>query len=998
MTNQYASKPAAQFVRRLLLLPVLLGAPAVALAQQTVRGTVTDEKNAALPGVTVRLKDGAAAVATAADGAYSIKTNGPADILVFSFVGTVAKEIAPGTQTSLNVTLLPDAQKLNDVVVIGYGTASRADITGAVTSIKSEEFNQGVLTTPAELLQGKVAGLNITKSGDPNQRPSVVLRGPSTIRTVNGGVTEPFYVIDGVPGASIDLLAPDDIATIDVLKDASSTAIYGTRAANGVIIITTKRAKPGQSRLTYSAYGALAKVSKKIDVLSGGELRQYLADNKTRPLTTPTDDDGSNTNWQDLIERTSYSTNHNLSFAGSANATDYGASVNYLKNNGALINTSLERLIYRGFINQRFFNNRLKLGVNIINSSTTQNDIPQGSTLPGMLFYLPTVSPYNPDGTYKENYTRTGSGPLNPLSLANNNTYITKDSKTLVNGLVQVDVLTGLKLTLSGSTQRAQTNYSSYLNSQSGLAVNLGGVARRAEYQNTNDVLEAYANYDRTLGLHSVQLLAGYSYQQDRTNDGFGITTQNFANNALGFNNLYLSNPSSLAQVAFDNNPISTLRLLSQYARAQYQYGDRYLAQVSLRRDGSSVFGVNNRYGYFPTAAVGWRIINEEFMRGRDLFSDLKLRAGYGVSGNSQGFDAFSAILIYGTPPGSSKYLNNGAISNVVNAVRNENPDLKWESTATANIGLDFGLFKNRITGSVDYYIKKTSDLIDDVLPVSSTEFQYTTYTANVGSMTNRGIEVALSVVPVQTGAFTWRSSLNFSHNTNRIDNLSTDRFTIPYIQTAQLGGKGQSGNYSQIVQPGSPLGTFKLWHYLGKNEQGVSTYQKADGSVTATQPLTTDMQEVGSAQPKLIYGWANNFTYKAFDLNFLVRGVYGNKILNATLAGLNNPADARLQNIPRFTLGESFNDINGYLISDRFLESGSYLRLDNATLGYTLRPHTQYVQALRFYVSSNNVFIITKYRGIDPEINIGGLTPGIDNQNFYPKTRTFTLGLSASF
>ncbi|MEJ7660175.1 MAG: TonB-dependent receptor [Hymenobacter sp.] len=326
-------------------------------------------------------------------------------------------------------------------------------------------------------------------------------------------------------------------------------------------------------------------------------------------------------------------------------------------------------------------------------------------------------------------------------------------------------------------------------------------------------------------------------------------------------------------------------------------------------------------------------------MRGLPVFSDLKLRAGYGVSGNSQGFDAFSAILIYGTPPGSSKYLNNGAISNVVNAVRNENPDLKWESTATTNIGLDFGLFKNRVTASVDYYIKKTSDLIDDVLPVSSTEFQYTTYTANVGRMTNRGIEVALSVVPVQTAAFTWRSSLNFSHNKNNIDNLSTDRFTIPYIQTAQLGGKGQSGNYSQIVQPGSPLGTFKLWHYLGKNDQGVSTYQKADGSVTATQPLTTDMQLAGSAQPTLIYGWANTFTYKGFDLNFLVRGVYGNKILNATLAGLNNPADARLQNIPRFTQGEAFTDINAYLISDRFLESGAYLRLDNATLGYTLRP-----------------------------------------------------------
>ncbi len=1000
MKNKYHPKRAlAAFgglPHKLILLLLLL--PALSFAQQTIRGTVADETAAGLPGVTVRLRNTSKAVATGPDGSYQIEASGPKDVLLFSFVGTVSKEVTVGVQTVINVTLAKDSKQLGDVVVIGYGTSSKQDLTGAVTSIKAADFNQGVLTTPAELLQGKVAGLNITKSGDPNQRPSVMLRGPSTIRTVNGGVTEPFYVIDGVPGASIDLLAPDDIATIDVLKDASSTAIYGTRAANGVIIITTKKAKSGQVRLTYSAYGAMANVSKKIDMLSGDELRQYLKDNGVKALTNPTDDDGSNTNWQSLVQRTSYSTNHNISFGASANNTDYGASANYLNNNGIMQRTSLERMIYRGYINQRFFNNRLKLGVNIVNSSTTQNDIAQGSVLPGMLFYLPTVSPYNPDGTYKENFTRTGSGPLNPLSLVNNNTYVTNNSKSLVNGLVQVDILEGLKFTLSGSTQKDQNNLNSYLNSQSGLAVNLGGVARRNEYLTTNDVVESYLNYDKVFGQHSFKLLAGYSYQQDRTNDGFGITTQNFANNALGYNNLYLSNPSSLAQVAFDNNPISTLRLESEYGRVQYQYADRYLMQASLRRDGSSAFGANNRYGYFPTVAAGWRIINEGFMRDQTLFSDLKLRTGYGVSGNSQGFDAFSAILIYGTPPGNSKYLNNGSISNVINAVRNENRDLKWESTATTNLGLDFGILHNRLSGSVDYYIKKTSGLIDDVLPVSSTEFQYTTYTANVGQMTNKGIEVALSAIPVQTASFTWRSSLTFSHNTNVVDNLSTDRFTIPYIRTALLGGKGQSGNYSQIVQPGSAVGTFLLWHYMGKNDAGVSTYQKADGSITATQPLTSDQQVVGNAQPKLIYGWNNSFFYKNFDLNFLVRGVYGNKILNATLATLNNPSDSKLQNIPRFTLGESFSDINGYLISDRFLEDGSYLRMDNATFGYTIKPGLQKVSSIRLYVSASNLFVITKYRGIDPEVNMGGLTPGIDNNNFYPKTRTFTLGLNASF
>jgi iron complex outermembrane receptor protein len=385
-------------------------------------------------------------------------------------------------------------------------------------------------------------------------------------------------------------------------------------------------------------------------------------------------------------------------------------------------------------------------------------------------------------------------------------------------------------------------------------------------------------------------------------------------------------------------------------------------------------------------------------MRKLDFISQLKLRAGYGVSGNSTGFNAFSALLIYGSPPGNAKIVYNGNITNAIGLVRNDDPDLKWESTATTNIGLDFGLLKDRISGSVDYYIKKTSDLIYDQYPVSATQYVVPQYIANVGKIKNTGVELVLTGTPLKTRDFTWKSSVNLAHNQNTVEQLSNSRFTIPYIQTAQLGGKGQSGNYSQIVQNGYALGTFKLWHYMGKNQNGVSTYSNSKDSVIATQPLTTDTRIVGNAQPSLVYGWSNSFYYKGFDLNFLVRGVLGNKILNATLAGLNNPTDSKLQNIPRFTLGESFKDINAYLISDRFLESGSYLRLDNATLGYTLKPHAQSIKSLRFYVSGNNLFVITKYRGTDPEINIGGLTPGIDNQNFYPKTRTYIIGVNASF
>jgi TonB-linked SusC/RagA family outer membrane protein len=980
-----------------LLLLLMLAISVCTFAQQqarVIKGKVTDESNGGLPGVTIRVKGTKSATSTNQDGNFSIQVNGPQDVLVFNMLGTLNREVTVGNNQNLNITLVTDSKQLKDVVVIGYGTSSKKDLTGAVTSVNAEEFNQGVMTSPAQLLQGKVAGLNVTKSGDPNAKPSTILRGPSTLR--EGAAQEPFYVIDGVPGASIDLLAPADIESIDILKDASSTAIYGSRAANGVIIVTTKRSKGGQSRLSYSGYGAVESVSRKYDMLSAPELRQYLKDNKQ--VLNPIDDDGSDTNWQKLLERTGYSQNHNLSYGGSGASSEYGASVNYFDNQGILKNTSLKRTIVRAYVNQRFFNDRLKLGLTITNSATTGNDIYQTQALSNMLFYLPTVSPFNANGTYKENYDRTGSGTRNPLSIVDNNSIKNVNNKTLINGMAQVNILSGLKFTASLSTQKDQNNSSSYLNSQSGLARGVSGQAIKADVLNKSEVIEGYFNYDKVFGQHSLKLLAGYSWQEDRTNDGFGVTTQGFSNDNLGANNIFLSNPSLLSQITFANSPISTLRLISFYGRAQYNYKEKYLLQASLRKDGSSAFGINSRWGLFPAVSAGWRIIGEDFMKSVPVISDLKLRAGYGKSGNSLGFDAFSALLVYGTPATSSKYLNNGVISNAIGPVRNENPDLKWESTATTNIGLDFGLFGNRVTGSVDYYIKKTSDLIYSEYAVSTTQFFLPTITANVGKIKNTGIELSLNALVVKTKDFSWNTSPNIAHNKNVVETLSDDFYKISYIQTAVLGGKGQSGNYSQIVQPGEALGTFKLWNYAGKNDAGVSTYVNAAGQIIATQPLTSDAKIAGNAQPKYIYGWGNSFTYKKWDLSFLVRGVLGNKILNATAAGLNTPADAKLQNIPRSTLGESFNDGNAYLISDRYLESGSYLRLDNATLGYSIKPKVQAIKAIRLYVTANNLFVITKYTGLDPEINIGGLTPGIDNNNYYPKTRTFSLGINASF
>jgi TonB-linked SusC/RagA family outer membrane protein len=978
-----------------LILVVLLSVSA--FAQQggrIIKGTVLDEANGALPGVTVRVKGSPTAVSTNQDGEYSIRVNSAQDVLVFIMLGTVTQEIPVGTRANISPILKANSKTLNDVVVIGYGSSNKKDLTGSVVSIGSEDFNQGVMVNPAQLLQGKVAGLNVTRSGDPNKQPSTTLRGPSTFRT--GAAQEPFYVIDGVPGASIDLLAPADIETIDILKDASSTAIYGSRASNGVIIVTTKKSKAGQTRLSYSGYGAVENVSKTYDMLTAPELRKYLADNGQAPLTA-LDDDGSDTDWQDLIQRTAYSQNHNVSYGGSGQSSDYGASVNYLNNEGVLKNTSLQRTIVRGFLNQRFFNDRLKLGVTISNSSSNRDDVySQTTALSNMLFFFPTVSPFNADGTYKENYLRTGSGTRNPLSVVDNNLVKIKNEKTLINGIAQVNIMEGLKFTASLSTQKDQSNNNTYLNSQSGLARNANGVAIRSEVLNTTKIAEGYFNYDKTLGHHNLKFLAGYSWQEDKTNDGFGLQTQGFSNDQLGANNPALSNPTGLNQLVLDQTLVSsTLRLISFYGRAQYNFNEKYLLNASLRNDGSSAFGLNSRWGLFPAVSAGWRIISEDFMKSVPVVSDLKLRAGWGKSGNSLGFNAFSSLLVYGA---GSKFYNNGLISNAIGPVRNENANLKWESTATSNIGVDFGLFKNRITGSIDYYIKKTSDLIYDQYAVSTTQYPTNVITANVGKIKNSGIEITLNAVAVKTPTFSWTTSPNISHNKNVVEALSDAIYKIDFIQTAQLGGKGQSGNYSQIIQPGEALGTFRLWNYAGKNAAGISTYVNAAGQTIASQPLTTDMKNAGNAQPKYIYGWNNSFNYKKWDLNFLVRGVLGNKILNATAAGLNTPADAKLQNIPRSSLTEAFTDVNAYLISDRYLESGSYLRMDNATLGYSIKPKSTTIKNIRLYFSANNLFVITKYSGIDPEIDMGGATPGIDNNNFYPKTRTLSFGVNASF
>lgn len=964
--------------------------------QSTVSGTVVNELGESLEGATVKIVNGQFGIdqvtTTDAQGIFGF-TNLPAGS-GYSFTATTVGyeaghiggyRMVAGDGNTLSLELKQVTTELEQIVVVGYGNTKRENLIGAIQSVREEDFNSGVFSSPSQLLQGKVAGLNITRSGDPNSKGATILRGPSTLRD---GAQEPFYVIDGVPGASLDLVAPDDIVSVDVLKDASSTAIYGSRAANGVIMITTRKPTVGQSRLSYSVYGAVETISNTIDMLSGSQLRDYLAAND-RSLNA-SDDDGSDTDWQKEVSRQGKSHNHNLSFLGSSGKTGYGASINYLNNEGIIKGTSLERVIFRGNVNHRQFNDRLKLSLSLMNSTSNKEDVHE-LVYSNMLKYLPTVAVRRPDGTYTEDWSRTRNY-LNPVSLIDNNTFDGKTKAFLVTGQAEVDILDGLKYTLNISAQDEQVSNNIYYNRLSGIHQNVNGRTIRNTVNNTKRILETYLNYDRLFGAHELRLLAGYSWQEDKLGDGFQTSNQGFVNDELGYNNPGLGDPPPGVMVDYGNIRIQTQRIISFYGRLNYVYGNKYILQASVRRDGSSAFGVNNRWGYFPAVSAGWLLHEEDFLQNLPSLDLLKLRVGYGVSGNSQGFDAFTATLLYGS---AQRFYYDGNFINAIGPFQNANPDLKWERTGMLNIGLDFGLFDRFISGSVDWYDKRTSDLIW-TYPVSTTQYFVNQLTANAGEVKNTGIEVTLNADLLRGRAFTWTTSLNLAHNKNELLSLSNDNFDLPLIYTAYLGGKGQSGNSSQVVQEGYPIGTFYTWRYAGKNADGITQIVDQAGNPTIA-PSSNDFAFTGSAQPNLIYGWNNSFKYRDFDFNFFLRGVSGNKLLNATLADLNSPGEATFSNIPVFTLNESATDNNAYLLSDRFIESGSYLRLDNATLGYTFKPRSAN-GSIRVYFTANNLFVITDYRGIDPEINMGGLTPGIDNGNYYPKTRSFVMGLNLVF
>lgn len=999
-----------------LLAGGLVGMGGYARAQNAaggVSGIVKNEANEVVSGTTISLESAAthfsASTMANVQGLFGFSNVpvGTGYTFIISAMGYESDTLRGYTirengKVTLAITLKGKSNQLSQVVVVGYGVSSKRNLTSAIASVSANDLNKGVYSDPVQMIQGKVAGLSIARNGDPNGAATLVLRGASTLRD---GANAPLVVVDGVPGADLTTIAADDIASMDVLKDAAATAIYGNRGANGIIMVSTKRAKKGQARIGYNGYVSMDKVSNRIDMMTGDQLRDFLT--KNNMSLAAVDDKGANTDWQKAIQRNgAISQNHNLSIGGGTENTLYTASLNYFKQEGILKNSSVERVTGRLSIEQNALDDNLKLGFNVINTVNMANRIPfQNAILGQALKFLPTVPVKDASGVYSENTNHTGY--YNPVGMLENVSDQFQTQSLIANATAMLKLPAGFSYNLSASYRSSQyedkayytsyfTNTYSYAQSTLGFG-GKNGEAYRSSYRDNSKILETFLNYDKKFGRHTIKALVGYSWQKDITGDGFQASNTNFSSDDLSFYWLGWGNTPTSYAIKWGANYYRAKTLVSDFGRVNYSYADKYLLQVSLRHDGSSVFGANNRWGIFPSVSAGWRITGEKFMTGQKLFNDLKLRAGYGVTGNSSGIDALTPLQTYGSS-GSQYFYYNGAWITPIGITQNANPNLKWEKTATLNAGLDFAILKNRVSGSVEVYRKTTSDLIWNY-PVSTTQYAVSSITANAGKMRNSGIELTLNAAAIVHKNFSWNTSLNLSHNSNVLVSLSNNIYKLDSITTAKPNGSGQTDASVQLLKAGHPVGQFFTYEYAGKTSDGRSQFYDSKGVAQSdnSKLSSADYRYAGSAQPKLVLGWTNNIRYHNFDFSVLFRSVLGNKIFNVTKADLYRPSTSTWYNLPVSAAGESVKDDNDYRYSTRFIENGSYLRLDNATLGYTFKNPAKYLQSIRCYASVNNLFVITSYTGIDPEVEIGGLTPGIDNNNFYPKTRSFLVGINVS-
>lgn len=977
-----------------MLSSALLLVSTLTFAQSKVSGTVKDANGEPLIGVSVMEVGTNNGAVTDINGNYTLNVK-PGAKLKLSYIGFTSKTIKASGNSQ--IVLDEDNTALNEVVVVGYGTMRRKDVTSSITTVKAEDLNQGVFTDPGQMLQGKVPGLVVSSTADPNGSPTITLRGASTLRT---GAMSPYYVVDGIPGVDISIVSPEDIESIDVLRDATATAIYGSKAANGVIIITTKKGSKERTNVTYNGYVAFDNILKKYDVCTADDLRQYAKDNN---ITLK--DGGANMDWQDEVLRTGISHNHNVNISGGNGSTNYMVSADLRKREGVIKMTGFDRFNVRSLVSTKTLKDHLtvSLGANMMYGK--HFGVPSGnegaSVLDAMNYYSPTNAIKNADGTWT---VGSGSKNYNPLALMEENKSETVWKRNQFVGKTALELWKGFVWSVNYSWSNYQSTYSAYntRNSQLEGIGNKNGQATRNTYFGREQTFETYLNYDFKVGKSKWGLMGGYSWEEKKNNDGFGLSVEGYYNDDLGWYNMSYAQTILGVQNSVQSGYLEKVRNISFYGRVNYSFDSRYMLQATIRRDGSSVFGKNNRWGTFPSVSAAWNITEEKFMQNQHIFDNLKLRAGYGISGNAMGFDVYSSYNTYGA---SGTFVYDGKTYRTYGATKNANPDLKWESTGMLNIGLDFAFLKGRLNGTVEVYHKKTKDLIWSY-PVSTTQYIYGWMDANVGEMTNKGIEFTLNAVPVRTKNFMWSTTLNLSHNKNTVDKMQNETFhTTNLTQGDPMVAGVSADGWTQRIMEGEPIGTFYTYQYAGI-VNGRSEYYVLDENgnrtgETTNNPSLKDRSITGCAQPKLNAGWNNTLTYKNWSLNAFITGVFGNDVYNSARAHYTAAqmfSDGK--NVLKEFLSNPVGDASGSLPSDRYIEKGSYVRLQTLSLSYTFRNcFNDWIQDLTLYGTANNLFTITGYKGLDPEVNMGGIDPGIDYRwSRYPHTRTFMVGVKINF
>lgn len=963
-----------------------------AFAQDVVTGKVTDAADGSgIPGVSVAVKGTTRGAQTDANGTYKVNA-GSSATLVFSFVGYTSKEVAVGGKSLVNVTLSADSKSLEEIVVVGYGTQKRKEISGTVSSLSSRDFNAGVVTNPLAAAQGKVAGLVITQSsGDPNARPTVRLRGTGSL---NAG-SEPLYVIDGVIGAPIENIAPEDILSLDVLRDASSAAIYGSRGANGVILINTKRGKSGIPTVDYSSYVGSETISQRPELLNGAEFRQAAT-----KYSQKFDDQGANTDWLKAITRTAVSQNHNVSVSGGSENLAYRASVGYLDQIGTLLGSGKDRMTGRLNLDAKAIGGKLNMKFNV-SASQTNNLYSDNRAIGFAMNMRPTDPIRNADGTY---FQIPGTfANFNPVATLDNKSNTQRLHDFLFNGQAGYTIMEGLVFNVSGTirTQTADGAYFARTTPGNLLSTVGGNSASRSLNSITDKQLETTLNYSKKLNdVSTLNVLAGYTYQ-DVVADGFGASNNNFLTDAFEANNLgsglgIRSNPNLL--YSYKNE----YKLVSFLARAQYSLLNKYFATVNVRRDGSTKFGDNNKWGLFPSVSVGWALSEEAFLKGNAVVDNLKLRVSWGQTGNSEGIRPLLSKSFYGA---SGSYYDGGAddFLPAYSVQSNPNPNLKWEVNENYGGGIDFSTFKGKLTGNLDFYTRTTKDLLYTVNVPQEKGYVYPTMLANIGSMKNQGVELSLTYQWVEKGDWNISTTLAASFNKNEIVTLKNDSFAAPdqvFLSTS-LGSyiRGTSSVNFSVLQTGHPVGEF-YGAKVAKIENGKYVFQDLNGDGIA-DPNANDRTYLGNPNPTFVGGLTTNVKYKAFDLQFQLTSQLGAKIVN-TNALLLGRQDGRLaeSGALKAALTSVIND-ERTVPMDYYVESGDFLRINNASFGYTL-PVKGVFKRARIYIAGNNLAVFTNYKGVDPEVSqnlaIGQAAPGIDVRETYYKTRAITAGVNLSF